>query len=188
MSSSASATENSPTVNSRSRSSSLALRASSSHMRPRSSASATSWSGASGIDESATTVAQRRTARVPSSVSASRVVSILRGSAKKAELTWRSSASESPTSAPMIRSSSSKEASEPASSDSACSERDRAAAALAARPREELALEVREAQHAAARELVRGRDAGGHELEPALGRPGDQRRQRLVVAAADARP
>ena len=56
-------------------------------MRPRSSASATSWSGASGTAESATTVAQRRTARVPSSVSASRTVSISRGSAKKAELT-----------------------------------------------------------------------------------------------------
>ena len=81
-SSSASATENRPTVNSRSRSSSAVARPSSSHIRPRSSASATSWSGASWTEENATTVAQRRTARGPSSVSASRTVSILRGSAK----------------------------------------------------------------------------------------------------------
>ena len=65
-------------------------------MRARRSASATSWSGASGTEDSATTVAQRRTARVPSSVSASRTVSILRGSAKNAELTWRRSASREP--------------------------------------------------------------------------------------------
>ena len=51
-------------------------------MRPRSSASATSWSGAWVTADSAMTVAQRRTARVPSSVSASRTVSIRRGSAK----------------------------------------------------------------------------------------------------------
>ena len=98
--------------------------------------------GRLGTEDSATTVAQRRTARVPSSVSASRRVSILRGSAKKAELTWRSSAIERPTSAPMIRSSSSKEASGAGQLASACSEASAPAAALAARAGEELALEV----------------------------------------------
>ena len=43
--------------------------------------------GTSGIAEIAITVAQRRTVRMPSSVSASRTEPTVRGSAKKAELT-----------------------------------------------------------------------------------------------------
>ena len=70
-----------------SRSSGSALPASISHIRARCSAIATSSCGASGIADIAITVAQRRTVRVPSSVSASRTEPMLRGSAKKAELT-----------------------------------------------------------------------------------------------------
>ena len=51
--------------------------------RPR----ATSSSGTSGIEEMTMTVAQRRTVRTPSMVSASRTDETVRGSAKKAELT-----------------------------------------------------------------------------------------------------
>ena len=86
-SSSASATENRPIVNSVSRSSGSALPASISHMRARRRPSATSSSGTSGIAEITITVAQRRTVRTPSRVSASRTEPTVRGSAKKAELT-----------------------------------------------------------------------------------------------------
>ena len=157
-------------------------------MRARSSASATSWSEAPrGRADSATTVAQRRTARVPSIVSASRTVSIWRGSAKKAELTWRSSAIESPTSAPMMRSRSSNDA----------SARGQLARAPAARPTAPPPPSPRTGRaknspwkcvKPSTRQrvkLVGGRDAGGDEHQPALGRLGDQRLQRLVVAAAD---
>ncbi len=89
----------------------------------------------------------------------------------------------------MIRSRSSNEASVAVSSASACSEANRAladAVAVPDSPRgtgEELALEVREAEHAAASELVGGLHAGGDEHEPARCRLGDHRAQ-LVVAAA----
>ena len=152
-------------------------------MRPRSSASATSWSGASGTAESATTVAQRRTARVPSSVSASRTVSIWRGSAKKAELTWRSSPTESPTSAPMMRSSSSKEVRPAVSSPSACSEASAPAPPPSPRGRAKNSPWKWEKPSTRQRRELLGRgDAGGHELEPARGRLGDQRAQLLVLA------
>ena len=61
-----------------------------------------------------------------------------------------------------------------------------ARAALPARAGEELPLEVREAQHLAAGELVRVGDPGRDQLEPALGRSGDQRAQLVVVAARGA--
>jgi hypothetical protein len=86
-SSSASDTENSPIVNSVSRSSGSALPAGISHIRARCRAIETSSCGASGIADIAITVAERRTVRVPSSVSASRTEPMFRGSAKNAELT-----------------------------------------------------------------------------------------------------
>ena len=63
-----------------------ALPASISHMRARWRAIATSSCGAPGRADIAITMAQRRTVRVPRSVSASRTEPIVRGRAKKAEL------------------------------------------------------------------------------------------------------
>ena len=73
-------------MNAASDASSSRLPPSTSHMRARWRASSTSSSGASAADASAITIAQRRTVAVPSSVSASRTDSTVRGSAKNAEL------------------------------------------------------------------------------------------------------
>jgi hypothetical protein len=66
-------------VNSVSRSFGSALPASISHIRARRRASATNSSGTSGIAEIAITVAQRRTVRTPSRLSASRTELTVRG-------------------------------------------------------------------------------------------------------------
>ena len=169
-SSSASATENSPTVNSRSRSSSPAAAEQLAHAG-RAAARARRAGRAPRRPRRARRPSPSAGPPAPSRVSASRTVSILRGSAKKAELTWRSSAIDQAD----VGADDPLEILEGGLGRrqlaSACSEATApAAASPAARAGEELALEVREAEHAAARELVGVGDAGGDEHEAALGR------------------
>ena len=189
-SSSASATENSPTVNSRSRSSSLVAPPSSSHMRARRSASATSWSGTSGTDaERDDRGPAADGARAEQGERLAHGVDLARQREER-----RVDVAQQRDREPDVGADDALEVLERRLARGQLRERlqrgDRAladaVAALAARAGEELALEVREAEHPAARELVRGGDAGGDQHEPALGRLGDQRAQ-LVVARARAR-